>query len=167
MFQLWVEAFLQIFYSLGPSWGGLITMASYNKPNNKFHRWEMIVLAFYCWSMCGSILCRIVPVIQWNFIWKNSVLGAPPTIKKSSQVFWARSCRATHTASRNFMTRRQQVLASIAQVSWPENLGIFLPKFSDATHTIKSIFYWLNIFCARSNFHYPTRRRDGRVCRIF
>ena len=38
MFQLWVEAFLQIFYSLGPSWGGLITMASYNKYNNNFHR---------------------------------------------------------------------------------------------------------------------------------
>ncbi len=32
--QVWGEASLQIFYSLGPAWGGIITMASYNKFHN-------------------------------------------------------------------------------------------------------------------------------------
>lgn len=36
--QLWIEAFLQIFYSLGPSWGGLITMASYNNYHHDIFR---------------------------------------------------------------------------------------------------------------------------------
>ncbi|XP_048776098.2 sodium-dependent proline transporter-like [Ostrea edulis] len=34
-FQVWVEAGMQVFFSLGPAWGGLITMSSYNKFNNK------------------------------------------------------------------------------------------------------------------------------------
>ena len=34
VYQVWVEAALQMFYSLGPSWGGLVVMASYNKFNN-------------------------------------------------------------------------------------------------------------------------------------
>lgn len=32
--QVWLEAGVQVFYSLGPAWGGLITMASYNKFDN-------------------------------------------------------------------------------------------------------------------------------------
>ncbi|WAR11374.1 SC6A4-like protein [Mya arenaria] len=32
--KVWVTAAVQVFYSLGPAWGGLITMASYNKFNN-------------------------------------------------------------------------------------------------------------------------------------
>ncbi|OWF56398.1 sodium- and chloride-dependent betaine transporter-like [Mizuhopecten yessoensis] len=33
-FQVWLEAGIQVFYSLGPAWGGLITMSSYNKFTN-------------------------------------------------------------------------------------------------------------------------------------
>ncbi|CAG0895524.1 unnamed protein product [Darwinula stevensoni] len=36
--QVWSDAAVQIFYSLGPGWGGLITMASYNKFNNNIQR---------------------------------------------------------------------------------------------------------------------------------
>ena len=36
--QVWVEAALQVFYSLGPAWGGIITLASYNKFNNNCFR---------------------------------------------------------------------------------------------------------------------------------
>ncbi|XP_069113076.1 sodium- and chloride-dependent glycine transporter 2-like [Argopecten irradians] len=34
-FQVWFEAALQVFFSLGSAWGGVITMASYNKFTNK------------------------------------------------------------------------------------------------------------------------------------
>ncbi|MPC20463.1 Sodium- and chloride-dependent neutral and basic amino acid transporter B(0+) [Portunus trituberculatus] len=32
--EVWSDAAIQIFYSLGPSFGGLITLASYNKYKN-------------------------------------------------------------------------------------------------------------------------------------
>lgn len=35
--QVWADAAVQIFFSLGPGWGGIVNMASYNdfKNNNK------------------------------------------------------------------------------------------------------------------------------------
>ncbi|CAL1546266.1 unnamed protein product, partial [Lymnaea stagnalis] len=45
--QTWLEASLQVFYSLGPIWGGLVTMASYNKFNNNCMR-DSIMLTFLC-----------------------------------------------------------------------------------------------------------------------
>lgn len=39
IFQVWLEAGLQVFYSLGPAWGGLITMSSYNKFDNNCLRY--------------------------------------------------------------------------------------------------------------------------------
>ncbi|KAK2168569.1 hypothetical protein LSH36_16g14044 [Paralvinella palmiformis] len=49
-FQVWTDACLQIFYSLGPAWGGLITMASYNKFHNNCLRDTLIV----CLTCGGS-----------------------------------------------------------------------------------------------------------------
>ncbi|XP_033738613.1 sodium- and chloride-dependent glycine transporter 2-like [Pecten maximus] len=43
--QVWIEAALQVFYSLGPAWGPMITMASYNKFNNNCYR-DAVVLTF-------------------------------------------------------------------------------------------------------------------------
>lgn len=31
MLQVWADAATQIFYSLGPGWGGLVSMASFNR----------------------------------------------------------------------------------------------------------------------------------------
>lgn len=43
--QVWVEAALQVFYSLGPCWGPLITMSSFNKFTNNCFR-DSILLTF-------------------------------------------------------------------------------------------------------------------------
>ncbi|XP_035824707.1 sodium- and chloride-dependent GABA transporter 2 [Aplysia californica] len=45
--KTWIEASIQVFYSLGPCWGGLITMASYNKFNNNCLR-DSVVLTLVC-----------------------------------------------------------------------------------------------------------------------
>ncbi|XP_052809265.1 sodium- and chloride-dependent glycine transporter 1-like [Mya arenaria] len=41
--QIWIEAAVQCFYSLGPAWGGVITMASFNKFSHNAFRDTMIV----------------------------------------------------------------------------------------------------------------------------
>lgn len=38
-FQIWTTAAVQMFFSLGPALGGLITMSSYNNYRRKFNRW--------------------------------------------------------------------------------------------------------------------------------
>ncbi|XP_076469830.1 sodium- and chloride-dependent GABA transporter 1-like [Babylonia areolata] len=42
---VWLEAALQVFYSLGPAWGGLIAVASYNKFENNCFR-DAVILSF-------------------------------------------------------------------------------------------------------------------------
>ncbi|XP_074651334.1 sodium- and chloride-dependent glycine transporter 2-like isoform X2 [Tubulanus polymorphus] len=51
-FKIWCEACLQIFYSLGPGWGGLITMASYNKFS---HNLYSFFAGFVIFSIIGHI----------------------------------------------------------------------------------------------------------------
>ena len=36
--DVWIKAALQIFFSVGPAWGGMITFASFNKFNHKVYR---------------------------------------------------------------------------------------------------------------------------------
>ncbi|XP_056016857.1 sodium- and chloride-dependent betaine transporter-like [Ostrea edulis] len=42
--QVWLEAGLQVFYSLGPCWGCLYTMSSYNKFNNNCYKDTIILV---------------------------------------------------------------------------------------------------------------------------
>ncbi|XP_069104940.1 sodium- and chloride-dependent betaine transporter-like [Argopecten irradians] len=61
-FQVWFEAALQVFYSLGPAWGGVITMASFNKFHNKCMGDAILCVfmdlftAFYCGFVVFSIV---------------------------------------------------------------------------------------------------------------
>ncbi|CAC5374384.1 Sodium- and chloride-dependent neutral and basic amino acid transporter B(0+),Sodium- and chloride-dependent taurine transporter,Sodium-dependent noradrenaline transporter,Sodium-dependent proline transporter,Sodium-and chloride-dependent glycine transporter 1,Sodium-dependent neutral amino acid transporter SLC6A17,Sodium- and chloride-dependent GABA transporter ine,Sodium- and chloride-dependent GABA transporter 3,Sodium- and chloride-dependent betaine transporter,Sodium- and chloride-dependent GABA trans len=47
-FQVWGDAALQIFYSVGMAWGGIITMASYNNFHNNAYRDAMLVPIINC-----------------------------------------------------------------------------------------------------------------------
>jgi Na+-dependent transporters of the SNF family len=38
LLQVWADAAVQIFYSLGPGWGGIVNMASYNPLHNNNRR---------------------------------------------------------------------------------------------------------------------------------
>lgn len=43
--QVWIEAALQIFYSLGVGFGGLLTFASYNTFHQNIYRWEPVAVS--------------------------------------------------------------------------------------------------------------------------
>uniref|UniRef100_A0A1I8IG25 Transporter n=1 Tax=Macrostomum lignano TaxID=282301 RepID=A0A1I8IG25_9PLAT len=46
--EIWHEAALQVFFALGPAWGGLITMSSFNKFKNNCYRDAIVVPIVNC-----------------------------------------------------------------------------------------------------------------------
>ncbi|OWF53554.1 Sodium- and chloride-dependent GABA transporter 2 [Mizuhopecten yessoensis] len=64
-FQVWLEAALQVFYSLGPIWGGVITMASYQKFRGNIMRSVMLIVGVDTFSnfLCGMVVFSILGVL--------------------------------------------------------------------------------------------------------
>lgn len=61
-YQVWMEACAQIFYSLGPAYGSLITMASYNKFNSDCYKDAIIIPCINCGTsfMAGFAIFSII-----------------------------------------------------------------------------------------------------------
>ncbi|XP_064625703.1 sodium- and chloride-dependent glycine transporter 1-like [Lineus longissimus] len=67
-FRIWTEACLQIFYSLGPAWGGLITMSSYNKFNHNIYKDAIVVPFVNCFTsfFAGFVIFSVIGFMAYE-----------------------------------------------------------------------------------------------------
>ncbi|XP_014672837.1 PREDICTED: sodium- and chloride-dependent glycine transporter 1-like isoform X2 [Priapulus caudatus] len=67
-FKVWGDAATQIFYSVGPAWGGLITFASYNKFHNNCYRDALIVPLINCGTSvyAGFVVFAILGYMSYD-----------------------------------------------------------------------------------------------------
>lgn len=56
LLQVWADAAVQIFYSLGPGWGGIVNMASYNRFHNNNKWYVRVITLSALWNSEVSIV---------------------------------------------------------------------------------------------------------------
>ncbi|KAK3099577.1 hypothetical protein FSP39_006430, partial [Pinctada imbricata] len=67
-FKVWGDAAVQIFYSVGMAWGGLVTMASYNKFRNNVYRDALMVPLINCGTsvFAGLVIFSVLGFMSYE-----------------------------------------------------------------------------------------------------
>merc|ERR1711953_1158475 len=73
--NVWSAAATQIFYSLGPSFGGLITLASYNKFSNNCHRDAMLVFVMTFVQYSPAYSASLLPGLEEKYVFPGGIQG--------------------------------------------------------------------------------------------
>ncbi|XP_046360459.2 sodium- and chloride-dependent glycine transporter 2-like [Haliotis rufescens] len=63
--QVWLEALVQVFFSVGPAWGAIITMASHNPPHNNA-AWDAFIVTLV--GVVTSLLAGVVMFAALGFL---------------------------------------------------------------------------------------------------
>lgn len=134
--DIWADATTQIFFSLSPCWGGIITLASMNKFHNNFHSDAMLIVAInfatsifsglvafstlgYMSDYSGIAINEVADVgIGFIFMVYTEILAKMPLANLNSLMFFAILLYLGFTSQ---LTVIETVITTIID-SWPHKL---------------------------------------------